>query len=91
MGSEHYIYSENKMGSLVEAIRTYKLVLDIGFILILKRTFYVPSFSKNLISVSKLLPLEYCFKFLNNGFELFYKSKLVGNGIISDGLFIIQL
>ena len=91
VGSEQYIYSGNKMGSLVEAIGTCKLVLDTGFILILERTFYVPSFSRNLISVSRLLPFGYCFKFLDNGFELFYKSKSVGNGTISDGLFRIQL
>ena len=87
MGSEQYIYSGNKMGSLVKAIGTCKLVLDTSFILILERTFYVPKFSRNLISISKLLHFGYCFKFSNNGFELLYKSKPVGNSIISNGLF----
>jgi len=56
-GSEQYIYSGNKMGSLVKAIGTCKIILNNGFVLILDRTFYVPSFSRNLIYVSRLLPL----------------------------------
>ena len=90
MCSEQYIYSRNKIGSLVKAIGTCRLVMDNGFILILERTFYVPSFFRNLISILKLLPFGYCFKF-SNMFELFYKSKFTGNGIIFYGLFWIQL
>ncbi|KAF7839831.1 Retrovirus-related Pol polyprotein from transposon TNT 1-94 [Senna tora] len=89
--SEQYIYSGNKMGSLVEAIGTCKLILNSGFVLILDRTFYVPSFSRNLISISKLVPLGYSFEFSNNMFKLFFKSNIVGNGTMSDGLFRVQL
>jgi len=39
------------MGSHVEAVGTYKLVLKSGFQLDLESTFYVPSFSRNLVSV----------------------------------------
>ena len=48
--SERSIYSENRIGSHVEAVGTYRLVLRSGFVLDLERTFYVPSFSRNLIS-----------------------------------------
>ncbi|KAF7844933.1 Retrovirus-related Pol polyprotein from transposon TNT 1-94 [Senna tora] len=81
----------NKMGSLVEAIGTCKLILNSGFVLILDRTFYVPNFSRNLISISKLVPLGYSFEFSNNMFKLFFKSNIVGNGTMSDGLFRVQL
>ena len=57
VGAERYIYSGNKMQSHVEAIGTCELVLSSGFILILEKTFYIPSFSRNLISVSRLVPL----------------------------------
>ena len=61
VGSELCIYSSNKMSLHVEAIGTGSLVLSSGFILELEKTFYVPSFSKNLISISRLLPLEFSF------------------------------
>ena len=48
MGSELSILSGNKMGSHVEDIGACMLTLSNGFVLVLKRTFYVPSFSRNL-------------------------------------------
>ena len=56
VGSEQCIYSGSKMSSRVEAIGTCNLVLSSGFILELEKTFYVPSFSRNLISISRLVP-----------------------------------
>ncbi|KAL4342158.1 hypothetical protein GQ457_08G026470 [Hibiscus cannabinus] len=91
VGAERHIYSGNKMQSHVEAIGTCELVLSSGFVLILEKTFYIPSFSRNLISVSRLVPLGYCFKFSNVGFNLFYKSEIVGNGVLCDGLYSIDL
>ena len=91
MGSEQSILSENKMGSHVEAIGTYYLILSSGFVLKLEKTFYVPSFSKNLISVSRLVPFEYSFTFSGSSFSLFYKSNCVGNGTLFDGLYCINL
>ena len=63
MGSEQNVLSSNKVGSHVESIETCRLVLDNGYVLDLERTFCVPSFSRNLISVSRLVPLGYSFKF----------------------------
>ena len=63
MGSEISILSGNKMGSHVEAIGTCTLTLSNGFVLVLERTFYVPSFSRNLIYVSRLVPLGFFFYF----------------------------
>ena len=91
VGSEQYIYSGNKMSSCVEAIGTCNLVLSSGFILELEKTFYVPSFSRNLISISRLVPLGFFFSFSDSGFSLSNKSKVIGYGTLSDGLFHIQL
>ena len=79
------------MGSHVEAIRTCYLTLNGGFILELQMTFYVPSFSRNLISVSKLIPFGYSFHFSETSFNLTYKSNCVRNGILYDGLYRIFL
>ena len=70
VGSEQCIYSGSKMSSRVEAIGTCSLVLSNGFILELEETFYVPSFSTNLISISRLIPLRFFFSFSNSGFNL---------------------
>ena len=54
------------MGSHVEAIRTCILTLSSGFVLVLEKTFYVASFSRNLISISRLVPCGYFFNFKDN-------------------------
>lgn len=74
------------MGSHVEAIGTCYLTLSSGFVLELEKIFYVPSFSRNLISISRLVPFGYSFNFSETSVSLFYKSDYVGNGILSDGL-----
>jgi hypothetical protein len=91
VGSEQSILSGNKMGSHVEAIGTFYLTLSSSFVLELEKTFYVPRFSRNLISVSRLVPFGYSFNFSEISFSLFYKSDCVGNGILSDGLYCINL
>ncbi|KAL5824162.1 hypothetical protein ACOSQ3_020225 [Xanthoceras sorbifolium] len=79
------------MGSHVEAIGTCYLTLSSGFVLELDKTFYVPSFSRKLISVSRLVPFGYSFNFSETSFSLFYKSDCIGNGTLSDGLYCINL
>ena len=49
---ERYIYTGNGKKAQVQAIGTFQLMLDYGFILILENTFIVPSFRRNLIFVS---------------------------------------
>ena len=54
VGSERYIHSRERSSSHVEAIGTCSLKLSRGFVLQLENTFYVPSFSRNLFSISAL-------------------------------------
>jgi len=91
VGSEQTILLGNKTGSHVEDIGTFYLTLSSGFVLELEKTFYVPSFSRNLISVSRLVPFGYSFNFSEKTFSLFYRSDYVGNGILSNGLYCINL
>jgi len=91
VGSEQSILLGNKLGSPVEAIGTCILTLSSGFILKLERTICVPSFSRNLIFVSRLVPFGYSFNFKDTLFELFYNSECVGNLILSDGLYLFGL
>ena len=87
-GSEQYIYLSSKMSSHMEAIGTCSLVLRSDLILELEKT---PSFSKNLISISRLVPLGFSFNFSDYGFSLSNRSKVIGYGTLYDGLFHIQL
>ena len=87
MESEHFIYSGNQISFHVEAVGTYKLVLRFGFVLNLENFFFVPSFSKNLISVSRLLPYGFSFKFVGILFHLIKDNVVVGDGILDNGLF----
>lgn len=91
VGSERTVLSGSRVSSHVEAIGTCNLILNNGFVLKLERTFYVPSFSRNLVSVSRLVPFGYSFNFKDTLVELFYNSECVGNGILSDGLYRINL
>ncbi|TYK28192.1 Retrovirus-related Pol polyprotein from transposon TNT 1-94 [Cucumis melo var. makuwa] len=52
--NERFIFMGNKVKVPVEAVGTYRLTLDTGHHLDLFDTFYVPSISRNLISLSKL-------------------------------------
>jgi len=74
VGSKQSILSGNKLGSLVEAIGTCILTLSNGFIFKLEKTYYVSSFSRNLIFVFRLVPFGYSFNFKDMSFELFYNS-----------------
>ena len=89
--SELSILPGNKMGSHVDAIGTYTLTLSNGFVLVSERTFYVPSFSRNLIYVSRLVPLGFSFTFQDNVFNLFYESNHIRTGILVDGLYRFSL
>jgi len=78
VGSEQNILSGNKLGSPVEVIGTCILTLSSGFILKLEKTFYVPSFSRNLISVSRLIPFGYSFILKTHHLSYFIILNLLG-------------
>ena len=68
----------------VEAIGVFRLLLKIEFYLDLNETFVVPSFRRNLISISVLDKFDYSCSFENKKFELFHDSKLVGSESLMD-------
>jgi len=81
----------NKEKVLVEAVRTYRLILYTGYHLDLLDTFYVPSITRNLISLSKLDVVGYSFKFGNGCFSLFKHTFMIGFGTLYDGLYKLNL
>lgn len=77
----------NKVKGLVEIIMTYRLILDIGHYLDLLKTLYVPSLSRNLISLSKLDVNKYSFNFGNGFFSIMKHNHLIGTSNLCNGLY----
>ena len=89
--SENFLFMGNKDKAPVEAIGTFRLVLDSGYQLDLCQTLYVPSISRNLVSVSALDKVGYSFELGNGKFSLFKNSSRIGSGILIDGLYKFHL
>jgi len=85
--NEKFVFMGNKEKVPVKDIGTYRLILDTGFHLDFLDTFYVPSISRNLVSLSKLDVVGYSFKFESGCFNLFKRTCMIGSGTLSDGLY----
>ena len=77
----------------VEAIGTFRLLLQIGVYLDLKETYVVPSFRRNLISISVLNKSGYYCSFGNSKFSLSLNSNVIGTGSLSvhDNLYLLDI
>ena len=86
-----FLFMGNRMKAPVEGIGTYRLVLDTGYQLDLYDTLYVPSISRNLISLGKLDNCGFYVNFCSGSFTLYKDSILYGSGFLIDGLYRIKL
>ena len=75
----------------VEFVGDVILILDSSFRLMLKDTFYVPSFRRNLVSVLCLDMYNYSFEIKSNVISLFLNSNKVGCCYMSNGLYRLFL
>lgn len=71
---ERKLRVENDIEVIVKLVGDVSLVLGVGFELVLNKTFYVPSFRRNLISVSCLDRLEFQFTFCDGKTNLMLNS-----------------
>jgi transposase InsO family protein len=88
---EKSVYSGNKMRSHVKAVGTCRITLETGVILDLHEVFYIPSYSRNLISISKLDKFGYCFKFENSKLSIYRNAIEIGSASIYDGLYRLNV
>ena len=79
------------MCSKVEGVGTFRMILKTGYVLDLNNVFYVPSFSRNLISISKLVVVGYGFLFENLILSIFKNKVHIGGGTLVDSLFKIDI
>ncbi|RDX97244.1 hypothetical protein CR513_20006, partial [Mucuna pruriens] len=80
----------NDIEEVVELVRDVK-VLGSRFELILKDTFYVPSFGRNLISLSCLDKHGFIFTFGETKINLMLNSQIIGYGSLVDRLYKFDL
>ena len=90
--AERFIYVGDGKTFAVEAIGTFRLLLKTGLYLELEETYVVPSFRRNLVSISTLDKLGYSCSFGNNKFSLFLNSNLISTGSLSlhDNLYLLD-
>jgi len=89
--NEKFVFMGNRVKVLVEVVGTYRLILDTEFYLDMMNTFYVPSISRNLVSLSKLDVAGYSFNFGNGCFNLYKSTCLIGFDTLYDGLYKLNL
>ena len=89
---EQFIYQGDGNGRKVEAVAVFKVTMKTGYDLYLNRTFVVPSFGRNLISVSVLDKSGFRCSFGDGKFSLFQNTKLIGTGTMGsyDGLYLVD-
>jgi len=87
---ERFIYVGNGKAVQVEVIANFRLLLKTGCYLDLNETFVVPSFRRNLVSISSLDKFGISCSFGNNKVSLFQNSKLIGTGSLIDNLYMLD-
>ena len=81
----------NDVEVCIEKVRNINLVFPFGFELVLKDTFYVPFFRRNLIYVYCLVKLGFSFTFGDRKVNLMLNSQIIGYGFLVDGLYKLSL
>ncbi|KAI5319090.1 hypothetical protein L3X38_038798 [Prunus dulcis] len=71
----------------VDFVGLASLELESGFVLELVDVVYVPSMTRNLLSVSKLVKSNLQLEFDESGFSIFRNKSFIGNGLLIDGMF----
>ena len=88
---ERFIFVGDEKKVAVEAIGTFRLQLKIEFYLNLIETFVVPSFRRNLISISSLDKFGFSCSFRNNKVSLYQNSNLIGSGSLIDNFYMLDV
>jgi hypothetical protein len=89
--NENFMLMGNRVRASIKAIGTYRLFLNTNHHLDLFQTFYVPSISRNLVSLPKLDLDGYFINFGNKSFSLFKNTSFVGSGILCDHSYKFKL
>ena len=72
------------------AVGTYTISLPSGLVLVLENCYYVPSFTKNIISVSRLHTKGFVFMFKNKSCSFYLNDMFYGEGTLVNGLYVLN-
>ena len=78
-----------KVAALI--VGTYELILPDGLLLMLNNCYYVPSLSRNIISISCLDNEGFSFIIKNNKGSIYNKDMFYTNADLHDGLYVLNL
>ncbi|CAD5164600.1 unnamed protein product [Musa acuminata subsp. malaccensis] len=81
----------NRLKAKVISMGTYRLRLETGHLMDLVDTCYVPTISRNLVSLSRIGELGYCLSFGSSTLSIFYDSIKVGSGILCDAIDTLEV
>ncbi|KAL8140911.1 hypothetical protein V2J09_006932 [Rumex salicifolius] len=90
-GVKQYLFMGNRMKARIEGIGTYSLILNTGCHINLEECLYVPEYTRNLVSISRLDNLGFNVKFGHGGFSLYRNDYFYGSGILFDSLYRFNL
>ena len=79
---ERYVFTGNDTSARVERIGTFRLLLNTGHFVDLLNTFVVPTFRRNLVSVSTLDKFGYTCTFGNRKVSIKYEDNIIGTGTL---------
>ena len=82
--SEQQVRVGNGQRVRVEAIGTLKIDLGLGKFISLDNVFYIPSLTRNLISVGRLISYGLKLVMDSSGIKLFQGSEYIGSGLFSN-------
>ena len=71
-------------------IGNFSLALPLGLVILLKNCYFVPAMSRNIISVSCLDMDGFSFIIQNNMLSIHREGIFYGNGLLSNGLYILD-
>ncbi|XP_075092034.1 uncharacterized protein LOC142172152 [Nicotiana tabacum] len=89
--NKDFLFMGNRMKAPIEGIGTYRLITETGRHLDLLQTLYVPSVSRNLISLSRLDVSGFDLQFGNGCFNLYKNANFYGSGFLSDDLYKLKV
>ncbi|KAI5312613.1 hypothetical protein L3X38_041786 [Prunus dulcis] len=81
------VFVGNGVKVQVEFIGAVRIQLDSGFVLDSVDVVYIPSMTRNLISVARLVKSKLTLSFDEFGISIFNNKELIGNGILVGNMF----
>ena len=88
---EKYVFTSNDISARVEGVGMFRLLLNTGHFVDLIDTFVVPTFRRNLVSVSTLDKSSYTCTFGNRKVSIKYEDNVIGTGTLLQDINLYML